>query len=239
MWQPSRSDNYNIGVFIEDVVGFSQGVKVELYIVFAALGHAPVDDRNHFTPTLALHGQANLSARVSGSLKNSNRVTAFGGNTRCFKPGRSSPDDYYLFSLICSRDVMRHGEFTARGGIVHTQRVTTLINTVEAVGRTDTGTDIVFPTLDNFSHDMRVSHVCPCHTDHVNKAGSDGVTRCSNIGDASSVESRHACGLAHFAGKVQERRASHTLHRNYISQPRVCVDMTADNIEKIDHTRVF
>ena len=77
-----------------------------------------------------------------------------------------------------------------------------LINAIKAIGRSNTGTDVVLAPLNDFLHDMWIRHVGTGHADHIQQAGVNRVTGRGHIRDFSGVECWHACQLLYFACEI-------------------------------------
>ncbi|MCY1371066.1 hypothetical protein D9M69_581950 [compost metagenome] len=116
---------------------------------------------------------------------------------------------------------------------------TTLIDTIKTVIGTHTGANFLFPLFDNLAHDMRVGHMRPRHTHHIELAGRNCVTRCRHILNFRRMKGRHACARANFASKIKMRCTGHTLNGNNVRQSCIGFDMPANDVEKIDETALL
>jgi hypothetical protein len=65
------------------------------------------------------------------------------------------------------------------------------------------------------------------------------VPRRSDILNPRGVESREVGGGPDFAGKIQMRRAWHSLDGNDVRQTGVSVDMSSDDVEEVDQAAVL
>jgi hypothetical protein len=70
-----------------------------------------------------------------------------------------------------------------------------LVDTVETVGRADTGPNVILALFDDLPDDVRVRHMYTGHADHVDLAGS--------------VEIRELGRGANFAGEIEMRGTRH------------------------------
>ncbi|MCY1224996.1 hypothetical protein D9M72_371790 [compost metagenome] len=111
-----------------------------------------------------------------------------------------------------------------------------MIDPVKTVVGADTGADVVLALFHDLAHDMRIGHVSAGHADHVNLAGSDRVTSRRHVLDLCGMEGREFGCCAYIARKIQMRRARHALDRDDVGQARIRIDMTTDDIQKIDET---
>jgi hypothetical protein len=59
------------------------------------------------------------------------------------------------------------------------------------------------------------------------------VPRGGDVLNPGGVESREVGGRPDFAGKIQVRRAGHSLDRNDVRQTGVSVDMSSDDVEEV------
>src|SRR4029077_15333823 len=102
------------------------------------------------------------------------------------------------------------------------------------IGGPDAGFDGALAFVDDLPHEGRVRHMSARHADEIHFARRYGVPRCSDVLNPGGVESREVGGRSDFAGKIQVRRAWHSLDRNDVRQTGVSVDMSSDDVEEVD-----
>jgi hypothetical protein len=149
--QAAGGDDHHIGLFGQHVLGFSPGVEAEFDVARRTLRHAPLDDADHLLAALVQRGQPDLAAGVGLRLEHRDLVPALGGDTGGLEARRPGTDDHDALRGLGTRDRVRHGEFTAGGRIVNAQRVTGLVDPVEAIGGADTGADVVLAAFHDLS----------------------------------------------------------------------------------------
>ncbi len=111
---------------------------------------------------------------------------------------------------------------------------TTLIDAIQTVVGTHTGANFLFPLFDNLAHDMRVSHMRPRHTHHVELARCNRMTGCSYILNFRSMKGCHSSACTNFAREIKMWCTRHSLNGDNIRQSGIGFDMPANNVEKID-----
>ena len=199
--------------------------------------------RQSMMPTSSLLRGARLASSTCppGRSAASNSTTswpALGSNTRRFESAGTGPDDHHFAAWAgAARDDVRHRGLAAGGGIVHADRVIAFVDTIQAIGGADAGTDLVLPSLHQPAADIRFGNVGARHADHVELARGDGVSCRGNVLDAGGVEHREFRRVAHFTGEVEMRRGAHALDRDDAPQCRVTVHMAADDVEEIHLSR--
>ncbi len=234
MREAAGRDDRHIGRLRAHGSGVCPLVEAERDPARLALGNAPVDDADHLASARALCGQAYLPAGLARALEYDDLVPPFRRDSRGFEARRTRADNDDLASDVGLGDLMRHRLFAARGGIVDAKGGAALIDPVEAVIGADARPDVALATLDDFPDYVRICHMRARHSDHVELAGRDRMTRGRDIGNARGVKGRKFGRGANLAGEIEMRRARHPLDRDDVGEPCVGVDMAADDVEKVD-----
>ena len=230
--------DHHIRIERRHVFGLGPGVEVKHNIARGTLSHAPVNDADHLTPTWALRCQADLPAGIRLGFKHGHIMPTLCCDPRGLKPCWACPHDHHLLALGRWHNLMRHCQLAPGCRVVHTQRFARLINPVQAVGRANTGTDVVFTSLYYLFDDMRVGHMCTRHARHIQQASLHSMTRCGHIRDFRRVEGRHPSRLLHLACEIQMRCIFHALHWDHIGHRRIGVNTPPDHVEEIHHPAV-
>jgi hypothetical protein len=93
-------------------------------------------------------------------------MPAFGSDARGQAARARANDDNFL-PPAGPGDLVRHGGFAARGGVVYAIGGAALVDAIQAVVGPDAGSDVGLTLLDDLPHDMRVRHVSARHADEV------------------------------------------------------------------------
>ena len=196
--------------------------------------HAPVDDADQLLPARCPAGEQHLPARSLRRLEEHNVMPARRGDACRFQPAGSAADhDHLAPRAAAARDDVRHRRLAPGGGIVHAHRVIAFVDTVEAIGGADAGTDLVLPSCHELAPDMRVGDVRAGHADHVELARGDRVARRRHVLDARGVKHRESRRVAHFAGEIEMRRGAHAMDRDHPPQGGIGIHVAANDVEEI------
>lgn len=120
---------------------------------------------------------------------------------------------------------------------MHAHRVIAFVDTVEAIGGTDAGADLVLPSRHEQAPDMRISDVGAGHPHHVELARGNRVPCRRHILDTRGVKHRKPRRIAHLAGKIEMRRGSHSMDRDHPPQGGIGIHMTTNDVEEIHRPR--
>ena len=228
-------DHHHVGCFGDDVGLLGHGVETKLDAARGALLHPPIDDAHHFETSRAARGQSHLAARLTAGLEHDHRVTAVGRDPRRFQSRGPRADHDHLALDRRRRDLVRHEQFAAGGRVVNAIGRAALVDAIQAVIGADARSDLLFPSLHNLAHDVRIRHVGSSHADHVDLAGGDRVTCRGDVLNPGGVKGRELRGGADLAGEIQMRGRGHALNGNQIGQSRIRVDVAAHHVQEIDH----
>jgi len=162
-------------------------------------------------------------------------MAALGADARGFQPRRAgADDDDAAFGSARLGDEVGLGRFAPGRGVVDAEHAGAGIDTFQAIGRADAGTDFLLPARGNLGDQMRIGDVGPRHADHVELALSDGVAGGGDIGNLGGMEDRELGLRTHLAGKVEIGRGGHAGDGDDVGQRPVGVDMALDDVEEID-----
>ena len=204
------------------------------------MGDAPIDDADELAAARIQGSQAKLSTGVTCCFQDGDAMAALSGDARCFEPCWPGADnDNVARRALRLHHVMGHRGLAAGGRIVNTQRIVAFVEPVEAVGGANAGADVLFPALNNFSDNMRIGDVRPGHADEIELAFGDGMAGSGDVVDAGRMENRKLGKAANLCGEIQMRRGAHAADRDDFGQRRIVLDVTFDDVQKVDQTRLL
>ena len=115
-------------------------------------------------------------------------VTTLAAHPGRLQPTRATADDHDTTATGRPGDDVRHRQLTTGGGVVDAQRLTRLVDAIEAVRRTDTRPDRVLDTQLDLADEVRFGHLRTGHADHVDKTFVDRVPSRADVVDLGCVQ---------------------------------------------------
>ncbi len=239
MRHAARRNDDDVGLLGHDALCIGPNIETHADAQLGALRHAPVDDAHHFPAPRTLRGQPDLTSCVVRGFEHHDLVPAFAGDAGGLQAGRPRTNDDDLALGGSLRNLMRHAEFAAGRGVVDAEGRSTLVDPVQAIVGADAGSNVLLTARDDFSHDVRVGHVGPCHAHHVHLARGDRVPCSGYIRDPARVERGEVRCRPDLAGEIEMGRTRHSLDRNDVGQPGIRIDVAAYDVQEIDQPAVL